>query len=216
VGRAWAARLPLTAVSQSLYAFANVLYESGLSLSTKLASTTSEALREAGIHATDTPSPLIEDFESGPEDWFAILANPNLDSDERPFFRVVDGPDGGKALQAHEKQGSQWKFSTRKVGDPKWRGPAGCALQFRIRASQPNTILVIAIENECCPPKQAKVFLSQIAIRGGDSWLTLKAPLSSFHPLEGDGALASWDSVNLLSIQAQYLGLPQYASLNNP
>jgi hypothetical protein len=208
VGGAWAGRLPLTAVSQSLYAFANVLYDSGLSLSTRVATTTSEALRDAGINATDAPSPLIEDFEGGLEDWFAIMANPNLDSEEKPFFRVVDGPDGGKALQAHEKQGPHWKFSTRKIGDPKWRGPDGCALQFRIRASQPNTILVIVIENEGRPPKQATVFLSQIAIRGGDGWQTLKAPLSSFHPLEGDETLASWDSVNLLSIQAQYLVLP--------
>jgi dienelactone hydrolase len=205
---AWAARLPLTVENQSLYAFANVLYDSGLSLSTNVAIATPEALRDAGIQATDPQSLLIEDFQGGSEDWFANMASPDLDTAEKPFFRVVDGQDGRRALQAHERQGAHWKFSTRKIGDPKWKGPAGGALQFLIRAAQPNTILVIATENEGRPPRRARVFLSQLAVRGGDGWQTLKAPLASFHLLDGDETLASWDGVNLLSIQAQYPILP--------
>jgi dienelactone hydrolase len=197
-------RLQLSEAGNGLYAFANVLYESGLSLSTPVASATAEALRKAKIEANDPPVRLIDDFQAGWEGWFVYQATPNLLLGDKTFFRKVDGPEGGKALEAHEDQGSSWKFSTRKTGDPKWRGADGAALQFSIRAAQPNRIVVVAVENEFRRPHKTRTFLAEVPVEGGGGWQVVRLPLGTFRAHEGGETLPSWRSVNLLSIQSQY------------
>jgi hypothetical protein len=77
-------------------------------------------------------------------------------------------------------------------------------LQLHARSAEPNTILVMVTENEFRRPKQAKSFVASAALKGGE-WETVKLSTTDFRELEGDRRLASWQDVNLFSIQAQHV-----------
>ncbi len=186
-GQTWRAR------RQGPWAFANVHYRSGLWLSTPAAFGNEPRRGEAA-------ELLIDDFRNGAADWFVPLSPPNPLIAEKQHFRDEHG-----SLYPHEDQGHAWRAATRKVGDPKWRGPAGAALQLRIRSERTNTLAVVVTENEQRRPKRAREFIANAALRGGPEWQTVRLPMTAFQAVEGGGALASWDEVNLLSFEAQHV-----------
>jgi hypothetical protein len=196
-GSQWRARLPLTSVANGLWAFANVVYESGLSLSTRVASLGPEALTRAGVRESDSPTLLIDDFANGARDWYAPLASPNLLLGDRRWFQS-----GGAGLAPDPAQGASWRMATRKIGDPKWKGPPGAALRIRVHTARQNTMIVAVTENEFRRPKETRTYLARLALPAGEQALSL--PLSEFRDVANGRLLASWDEINVLALQAQY------------
>jgi hypothetical protein len=195
----WTAPLPVTETANGLRAFANVRYESGLSLSTRLAAATAEDLRKAGVKAGDPPVTLIDDFSAGARDWFVPASGPNPMMGDKRFFRPTEN-----GLSPGDAQEALWRMATRKPGDPKWRGPAGASLQLRLRSAQPNTMLVLVTENEFRRPRTARAYAATIRLKGGD-WETVRVAAQDFRELDGEAKLLRWDDVNLLSLQAQHV-----------
>ena len=104
----WEARLPVLNTDQPLYAFANVYHTlphpeslphmpniTELCLSTLLHTASSDELRSAGVRSTDQRSLLVDDFARGWHDWYRL----------------------------NEGNRDHWQNWTRKITDPKWRGP---------------------------------------------------------------------------------------------
>ena len=132
----WQARCPVLSVDQPLFAFANVhyatpeAYRTGpqlagqgasdtFALSSRVLSATPAQLKAAGIKATDQAQRLIDDGSRGWHDWFLLNWNhPPL-----------------------------WSATTRKLKDPKWRGPDGATLCFDIQSHTDNQLVLTFTTN---------------------------------------------------------------------
>jgi dienelactone hydrolase len=200
----WRAQLPMTELSGGLYAFANVGYRSGLSLSSLVLKETAAELESSRVKATDRWSPLIDGFERGAADWFVPDTGVNPLLQDRIWFEAVAGPDGTSAVRCKEFIGRIWRMATRKVGDAKWNGGREHALNLQLWADQPNTMVVVATEDERRRPAAPKTYLAEVRLSGG-KWEAVILPPGIFHEVDTNAPLASWERVNLLGFQSQYV-----------
>jgi hypothetical protein len=183
-GDAWVAHCPLMSTDQPLYLCASVYYPltqsfkgyqwmdfggiTEYALSSTMITITPSALKEAHVQATDKPEMLIDDFSRGWHDWYCLeWANPEV-----------------------------WQAVTRKVKDPKWRGPDGAKLAVDVLSPTDTGLVVVAQENEWdafagSPHGQYAAYRS---IKGAPNWQTLTFGLSDFQPADERtaGPLASW------------------------
>ena len=125
----WIAEAPLMDPTQPLFAYASVVYATpeayrkianppgaansdSYYFSSRETWATASQLKAAGAQATDAPERMICADSAAWGDWYQINAgNPEL-----------------------------WSAHTRKVKDPKWRGPAGAKLCFEIAAREDSWI----------------------------------------------------------------------------
>ena len=189
-GDTWSARLPILSVDQPLFAVANVHYRlkrpepvqfarptSTFAITGMLHTATPQDLSRGGAEATDRVSLQIDDFSRGFQDWYLLSA---------------DNP-------------HHWQFWTRKITDPKWRGPAGARLTFDVNTSKPNRLVVVINENffRGYRGRQRDV-VAVVNLEGGDRWQPVTLPASAFKTLDGKATLASWDHADLLGFRAYF------------
>ena len=131
-GRNYAAHCHVFDVNEPLFAFANITYKMPRTLparpgaaATDLLTVSSEyqvvypeALRAAGVKATEKPRRLIDDFSRGWQDWYRL--NP-------------DNP-------------HHWFYATRKIVDPSWIGPKGGKLAFEIGTTAGSNQFAVGVE----------------------------------------------------------------------
>ena len=188
----WIADAPLLDVTQPLFAFANVVYATppeyqkiaqppggGDSnvyfFSSRETWATPAQLRAAGAQATDSPERGIIAESGDWSDWYALS--------------------WGHA--------DLWSVHTRKVKDPKWRGPTGAKLHFEIAAREDTWIAFKCVSNEwgafTAGPKTE--YASAKALKVADGWAQVEVELADLRPLgSASGALASWDTLTEISI----------------
>jgi hypothetical protein len=197
VDRRWIAEAPLMDVSKPLFAYANVVYTTpeeyrkvptvpGVAnsdtyfFSSREAWVTSKQLKAAGAEATDTPERLITADSGDWGDWYKLnWGHPDL-----------------------------WSLYTRKVKDPKWRGPKGAKLSFEIRAREDSWLAVKFISNEwgafAAGPKAEYAAVKELKVK--DGWATVEVDLTELRPIGGTKqALADWSTLTELAISA---GIP--------
>lgn len=191
-GDAWGAELPVLSSDQPLFVYANVTYPltterlgwrggkppATFMMSSREVILLPEELRSAGVKATDKPSRLIDDFARGWHDWFRLeWPNPH-----------------------------HWVATTRKIKDPKWRGPEEASLVFDVRCPTDIVLTVSVISNgwgafpgkpwgiayEACKP-----------IKGSPDWQTVTVALDDLiatkKEKEEASRLPSWDTATELS-----------------
>jgi pimeloyl-ACP methyl ester carboxylesterase len=191
-GKGWVAECPVLSVEQPLYVYANVSYtlktdrigERGSKPPETFIVTSREAmifpdeLKQAGVKATDKPSPLIDDFARGWQDWYRLeWANPHV-----------------------------WNATTRKLKDPKWRGPAGAKLVVDVKCPKDNVLAVSADLNGwgAFPGKPGGTYTARKALTGSPDWQTVSIALED---MVSDGkkgvpsSLSGWDTVTELSFR---------------
>lgn len=187
------AELPVLGVDQPLFVYANVSYPletertgfrggkppATFMISSRETILLPEELDRAGVKATDRPSRLIDDFARGWHDWFRLeWGNPH-----------------------------HWVATTRKIKDPKWRGPEGAALVFDVRCPEDNVIKVTAIANGWGAfPGQpwGGTFEARKPIKGSADWQTVSVSLADMMSTKKDEAskpasLPSWGTLTELS-----------------
>lgn len=189
-GGSWTAELPILSLEEPLFAFANVHYRlakperapfspptSTFAISSKVHTATPRELRNNGVRATDKPSFLIDDFSNGFADWYLLEArNPH-----------------------------HWQFWTRKITDPKWRGPDGCQLTFEARAEKPNQLVVIIRENVFRGYRgRPRDLVAVVDLQGGRDWQTVNLRAKDFLLPGGQGSINSWGQADLLGFRAYY------------
>jgi regulation of enolase protein 1 (concanavalin A-like superfamily) len=190
-GDTWIAACSLLSADQPLYVYANVSYAlktervehrggkapSAFMISSKEAVIYPEELKSARVKATDKPSRMIDDFSRGWQDWFRLeWGNPHV-----------------------------WVATTRKLKDPKWRGPAGAKLVFEVKCPKDNVICVVADLNGwgSFPGKPGGSYEFRKPLTGSPEWQTVSIGLDDMVSTKKDspGKLTTWETVTELSIR---------------
>ena len=190
VGDVWVADCPVLSTEQPLFVYANVSYnlktdktgERGSKapetflISTREAIFLPEELKQAGVQATDRASRMIDDFARGWQDWYRLeWGNPHV-----------------------------WMAATRKLKDPKCRGPAGARLVFDVKCPKDNVIAVGVSLNDwgAFPGKPAASYTARKPLSGSPDWQTVSIGVEEMLPDKPNTPeLTSWDTVTELSFK---------------
>lgn len=130
-GDTWEACCPVMSLDDPIFVYANATYNIPVeyrklthapggddadvyTISSRMLTATSAQLNAAGVKATDKPERLIDDGSNGWRDW----------------------------IQSNWGHPPLWTASTRKLTDPKWRGPDGGKLVFEIKSVDDNALTV--------------------------------------------------------------------------
>jgi hypothetical protein len=188
----WVAESPLMDPSQPLFAYANVVYATpeeyrkmptvpGVAnsdtyyFSSREAWATPAQLKAAGAQATDTPERLITADSADWGDWYLLnWGHPDL-----------------------------WSLYTRKVKDPKWRGPKGAKLRFEIKAREASWLAVKFMSNDwgafAAGPKAEYAVVTELKVT--DGWATVEVDLADVRPIGATkGKLADWSTLTEIGI----------------
>lgn len=159
----WSAQCPILTTTQPLFVFANVAYEmpepyrtdtktDGFAISSRVLSATSADLQEAKAKATDKPERSIDDGKRGWHDWYLLnWGHPPL-----------------------------WSATTRKLKDPKWRGPDGATLHFEIKTETDNQLVLTFNVNgwgAMIPGKPAVDYTVVKPLKGSGDWQSVSVSL---------------------------------------
>ena len=193
-GEAWTAGLPVHDTKQPLFAFANVLYESGVCLSSNLVSVVPDELGMA--RATDAPTTVIDDFSDGIDGW--VTRSPATDPipPVPSLLRAVNGPGGVPGVTVTQAI----PILTHKVGDPKWRGPVGASLQFRVHVRAARTVRVVMHEREFAPGWTQ--YAKELRLTPEEGWQTVTLTAGDFTTDKGE-RLRGWRGVKMLELDSK-------------
>ena len=175
-------------LEQPLFVYANVTYElpaanrgdrdpEQFTISSRVLSASQEQLRAAGVRAMDLPERLIDDGARGWTDWYRLnWGHPPL-----------------------------WFAATRKLKDPKWRGPDGARLVFEIRCETDNTLVLTFNCNAwgaIQPGKPAVDYVAVKELKGSPDWQNVAVSLQDLAANDPKitAPLANWRSVTEFSI----------------
>ena len=193
-GGQWWAACPVMDLEQPVFAFANVVYDTPaqyrsvaqapgqdnsdtFALSSRELTVTPAQLLAAGVKATDAPERMIDDGSRGWRDWY------RLNWGHAPL----------------------WAAYTRKLRDPKWRGPDGARLLFEIRSATDNTLVVSFNCNAWGafqPGKPALDFAAVTEVKGSGDWQTVSVRLDELAATDPavTAPLANWRTVTEFSL----------------
>jgi pimeloyl-ACP methyl ester carboxylesterase len=187
----WVAEAPLMDPTQPLFAYTNAVYTTpeeyrkianppGTAnsdtyyFSSRETWATPAQLKAAGAHVADGPERMICADSAAWGDWYQL-------SWDHPAL---------------------WSITTRKVKDPKWRGPAGAKLRFEIAAREDSWLAVRCMSNEwgafAAGPKAEYAAVKKLEVK--DGWATVEVDLSEVRPIGATKAkLADWSTLTDLS-----------------
>lgn len=193
-GETWTAPLPVHDTRKPLFAFANVLYKSGVSLSSNLVTVIPDDLGEA--RATETPTEWIDDFSKGPDGW--VTRSPATDPvpPVPSLLRGTEGPGGLPGMTVTRAI----PILTHKIGDPKWRGPEGATLRFRVFVRAPRAIRVVLHENEFASGWTQ--YAREFHWMPQDGWQAVNLKPSDFTTDTGQ-RLQRWSTLDMLELDSK-------------
>ena len=187
-GEQWKAQCPVMSLEQPIFVFANVVYKmpeayraetktDTFAISSRVLSATPTELQTAGTKATDKPDRAIDDGTRGWRDWYLLnWGHPPL-----------------------------WTATTRKLKDPKWRGPNGATLHFEIKSETDNQVVLTFNCNgwgAFAPGKPEVEYTVIKLLRGSAEWQSVSVSLNELiatHPAVTTPP-ADWQSITEFSI----------------
>jgi hypothetical protein len=190
-GPRWTAECPIASASQSFFAYADVSYEtparyrdlalppgSGNSAvftySSRVLVLSGQQLAAAGVQATDQAHErMIDEGLHGWQDWY------RLNWGHAPLWTAV----------------------TRKVKDPKWRGPDGGTLAVEVDPSKDCSLVVTFFSNEWGAfPGRSGTYYALRQLKGSPDWQTVRVGLADLHPVDERSGepLTSWQTLTQL------------------
>jgi len=186
-GDAWVAACPVMDLDRPLVALGHVTYSlpgpvalphgppaERFALTSTLLRAGPADLRRAGVRPTDGPSLVIDDFARGLRDWYVL-------SPENPHH---------------------WQFWTRKVTDPKWRGPAGVRLSLALTVRRANRLVLVLRENEWRDRGKRREYAAEVSLQGSDESQIVRLAAADFRDTETAEPLAGWAEIDQLGIRA--------------
>jgi dienelactone hydrolase len=198
-GRLWKASLPVMDAWQTVLAFANVTYQSGVCLTSNLARTIPGQLGRAA--ATLEWSADMEQEPTGPAHWFFTRAytDPNL-SDSYVRTETVAARRCVTLNPALFGEPMRFTLSTHAPGDPQYQGRSGTALAFDCRGAFGAAGLTIRFTGDEWTPR-ARAYTSHAQPREDTpDWQTITLPRSSFADAAGQHPPA-WRGLQHLEIE---------------
>ncbi|MEN9576740.1 MAG: hypothetical protein RL514_4595 [Verrucomicrobiota bacterium] len=193
-GQQWKAQCPVMNLEQPLFAYANVVYETPapyrtgpqqagqensdtFAISSRVLSVGPAQLQAAKVKPTDKPDRQIDDGARGWHDWYRLnWSHPPL-----------------------------WTATTRKLKDPKWRGPDGATLHFEIKCQTDNQLVLTFNCNAwgaMIPGKPAVDYTAVKALKGSPDWQAVSVSLNELIATDPKvtAPLANWQSVTEFSL----------------
>lgn len=199
MGDVWQAELPIMSTAMPLFVMANVEYPQpkpligassmGQSPPTFQVSSWEQvfdppALEAAGVKATDSPERMIQASFDDWGDWYRI-----------------GWPNSERALSC-----------TRKLTDPKWRGPDGASLSIDVKDPKGGNFLMTFDVNNwgAYAGLQKSAYYCAKPLAKTDDWQTVTIALSDLKPSNADfpALPASWQGITDLAIVAGLHRLP--------
>jgi hypothetical protein len=188
-GKAWSAQLPVMDLKRPLFAFANVYYHlpkaaalprnqqvEEVCISSLLHEAKPEILKAAGVKTSGQRELIIDDFKRGFHDWFIINGN-------------------------HR---SLWQYWTRKVTDPKWRGPKEAKLALTLQSEKPNVVAFVLKENAWRGYRgKQREYFAEARLKGG-AMETVALGLNDFKSTTDGASPKSWAEMDQLGLCAKY------------
>ena len=193
-GDSWQARCPVMSLDEPFFAYANVTYElpeeyrkiatapgqsntDVFTISSRELLVPPAALAAAGVKATDKPDRMIDDGRRLWQDWY----------------------------QSNWGHPPLWRAFTRKLKDPKWRGPDGAKLVFDIRCESDNQLVVEVETNGWGAVEKGKPAISYNAVKqlkGSPDWQTVSVSLDELVATDPKftAPLTNWRTVTQFSI----------------
>ncbi len=193
-GGQWRASCPILSLDQPVFAYADVVYDTPpacrnvaqppgqtntdtFAISSRVLSASPAHLRAAGTKATDTQERMIDDGSRGWHDWY----------------------------QSNWAHAPLWTACTRKLKDPKWRGPDGARLVFAIRPKADNTLVIKLNTNAWgafAPGQPALDYTVVKHLKGSDEWQTIAVSLNELRATDPKvtAPLINWRTITELSL----------------
>jgi len=206
-GSAYVADAPFLNCGDRIFAFANVVYRSGRTVSSRVVEVGTSLLsgakptlkREAFIDSMETahdwrwvpayPDPKIYDYYlkpwTGPNGERGFTVNP-FDCDNPPFVN---------------KDGTlKFYFGTGKISDPQWAGGADDkALLIDYYSQLAPTELTVVLSCET-PNHGQKRYSAKVEVsRGASGWTPIRLELAAFKDSDGN-SMPKWDNVQFISL----------------
>ncbi len=173
-GNFWSGKLPVLDVNDYLFAYANVTYDTNLTLSSFFNAAIPAKIGNA--KATDTKSNTIYNGGEGVEAWTQTS--------------LVEGPMGVKGFRCtNNKAGT----INEQLYDPKWRAPTNGQLAFKFYCTQPQTIVLTANNHE----------VVQIKIPASDTWQEMVIPSKNLINRSNKLPMKDWTKVGKLHFTSQ-------------
>ena len=182
---------PITAADDTIYAFANVAYRSGIQLSTRLVSAQARNLPE--VRPTLVRTTLVDSMEDD-RAWFWWLAGTDP-VNQQTLIRPWIGPKGELGF-THAPPGG-FSFATSALGDPQFKSEGTQPLLVDLWADSLPMSLDVSVATKFFEPGQVMYkYRPHIAV-GKEDWLLLKLRPSNFKDDQG-APLTSWKDVTFL------------------
>lgn len=187
-GRVYTGSCPVFDVEEPLFAFANITYKMDrtlparpghrpsnlLTVSSEYQAAYPDALRVAGVKATERPKRAIDDFSRGWKDWYRLnVGNPE-----------------------------HWFYATRKLLDPSWVGPKDGKLAFDVVTTAAGNRLAVGVHvnNWQGYTKRRKDSYHAIVQLPGNGLKPIALSTDDFRNENGE-ALEDWDEITELFFQ---------------
>lgn len=193
-GSVWSATCPIMSINQPIFVYVDVVYElpehyrnvaqvpgqesvSTFAISSRVITATPDWLRAKGISVSDKQIRMIDDGTCGWRDWY----------------------------QLNWSHAPLWSAFTRKLKDPKWRGPDGAKLVFEINSTSDNMLVITFNTNAWgafVANKPAVDYTVVKELKGSSDWQTVNVSLNelmSSNPKITE-PLENWQTVTEFSI----------------
>jgi len=213
-GDTWEAELPILEPWNDVAAFGNIVYNSGVVLTSNLAHVIPEQIGKPV--STLVWSPVLEQGRDGLEHWYYTLAytDPNI---TKTYLQIGDGGPAGHYLTlGPDLFGDPMEFtiSSHILGDAQFEGRPGMALTFETKGDYTEGLTISIVRDDWGP--HSKIFTTKIeASQLGPDWKAVKLPVSRFVDSEGR-PLDAWKGINKLEIRgkAHKQGTPCFAQFH--
>ena len=199
-GASFAGDAPVMAADDTIYAFANVAYRSGIHLSTRLVKVAAPDL--PGVRPTLHRTALIDPMDDD-RAWFWWLAGTDP-LNQTALFQPWTGPKGEHGF-THAPPGG-FSFATAALGDPQFKSAGTSALLVDVWAGTLPASLEVSVAVKFFQPGQGNFKTQPKFGEAKDEWVTLRLPPADFHDDQGT-PLASWKDVDFLCLSGVADGL---------
>ena len=187
----YAASSPILSPDDTIYAFANVAYRSGIHLSTRLVKVAARNL--PAVRPTLQRTALIDPMDDD-RAWFWWLAGTDP-LNQTALFQPWAGPHGEHGF-THAQPGA-FSFATAALGDPQFQSDETTALLVDVWAEALPMTLEVTVATKFFQPGQVNYKARPAFGESKDGWVTLRLPPSDFRD-ETNAPLANRRDVDFL------------------
>ncbi len=189
----YTAAAPIFAPDDTIYAFANVAYRSGIQLSTRLVKVNARDL--SSVQPTLQRTELIDSMDND-RGWFWWLAGTDP-INQTALLERWSGPRGESGF-THAQPGA-FSFATTVLGDPQFKTDGSTALLLDVWAEALPSSLEVTATTKFFQPGQVAYKTKPAFGAARDGWVTLQFHPSDFRDEKGT-SLTSWLNVDFLCL----------------